>query len=304
MMKVRYALIIILCWKGTIKMNLPNFYIDDIIKRALEEDINYIDLATDYLLDDEDISTASFIAKAEGILCGIDAALRVFTFIDSEVQAEVRVKDGERVEKGDIIAVVSGRTKSILKGERTSLNILQHMSGIATETAKYVQCCKGTNCSVAETRKTLPGLRALEKYAVTAGGGKNHRFNLSDGAMLKDNHIDAYGSLSAAVAALRKKVGHMVKIEVEVRNQEELREALSCGADVIMLDNMTVPEMTECVKIVDETTAGKFRPIIEASGNINLETASDVAKTGVDIISVGALTHSVKAFDISLRIKK
>lgn len=290
--------------KGTFKMNLPNFYIDDIIKRALEEDINYIDLATDYLLDDEDRSTASFVSKAEGILCGIDAALRVFTFIDSEVEAEVRVKDGERVEKGDIIAVVSGRTKSILKGERTSLNILQHMSGIATETAKYVQCCKGTKCSVSETRKTLPGLRALEKYAVTAGGGKNHRFNLSDGAMLKDNHIDAYGSLSAAVAALRKKVGHMVKIEVEVRDQEELREALSCGADVIMLDNMTVPQMTECVKIVDEIMAGKFRPIIEASGNINLETASDVAKTGVDIISVGALTHSVKAFDISLRIKK
>lgn len=285
-------------------MNLPNFYIDDIIKRALEEDINYIDLATDYLLDDDDMSTASFVSKAEGILCGIEAALRVFTFIDSEVTAEVRVKDGERVEKGDIIAVVSGRTKSILKGERTSLNILQHMSGIATETAKYVQCCKGTKCSVSETRKTLPGLRALEKYAVTTGGGKNHRFNLSDGAMLKDNHIDAYGSLSAAVAALRKKVGHMVKIEVEVRDKKELGEALFCAADVIMLDNMTVPQMAECVKMVDEVTAGKFRPIIEASGNISLETASDVAKTGVDIISVGALTHSVKAFDISLRIKK
>ncbi len=285
-------------------MNLPDFYVDDIIKRALEEDINYIDLATDYLLDDEDTSSAMFVAKAEGVLCGIKEALRVFTFIDGDVKTEIHIKDGGHVSKGDVIAEVHGRTRSILKGERTSLNILQHMSGIATETAKYVKCCEGTNCSVAETRKTLPGLRALEKYAVTVGGGKNHRFNLSDGAMLKDNHIDAYGSLTNAVAALRKKIGHMVKIEVEVRNKDELLEALACGADVIMLDNMTAPEMTECVKIVDETTAGKFRPPIEASGNISLETAADIAKTGVDIISVGALTHSVKAFDISLKIKK
>ncbi len=285
-------------------MNLPNFYTDDIIKRALDEDINYIDLATDYLLDDEDMSSASFIAKAEGVLCGIDIALRVFTLIDSDVKTEIRIKDGGKVNKGDVIATVSGRTKSILKGERTSLNILQHMSGIASETAKYVACCEGTKCSVAETRKTLPGLRSLEKYAVTIGGGKNHRFNLSDGAMLKDNHIDAYGSLTNAVAALRAKIGHMVKIEVEVRNQEELREALNCAADVIMLDNMTPAQMTDCVKIVDEVTAGKFRPVIEASGNITLDNAAEIAKTGVDLFSVGALTHSVKAFDISLRIIK
>ncbi|MBR4096406.1 MAG: carboxylating nicotinate-nucleotide diphosphorylase [Oscillospiraceae bacterium] len=285
-------------------MNLPNFYTDDIIKRALEEDINYIDLATDYLLDDEDMSSASFIAKAEGVLCGIDIALRVFTLIDSDVKTEIKIKDGGKVNKGDVIATVSGRTKSILKGERTSLNILQHMSGIASETAKYVACCEGTNCSVAETRKTLPGLRSLEKYAVTVGGGKNHRFNLSDGAMLKDNHIDAYGSLTNAVAALRAKIGHMVKIEVEVRNQDELREALNCAADVIMLDNMTPAQMTDCVKIVDEVTAGKFRPVIEASGNITLDNADEIAKTGVDLFSVGALTHSVKAFDISLRIIK
>ncbi len=285
-------------------MNLPNFYTDDIIRRALEEDINYIDLATDYLLDDEDMSSASFIAKAEGVLCGIDIALRVFTLIDSDVKTEIKIKDGGKVNKGDVIATVSGRTKSILKGERTSLNILQHMSGIASETAKYVACCEGTKCSVAETRKTLPGLRSLEKYAVTVGGGKNHRFNLSDGAMLKDNHIDAYGSLTNAVAALRAKIGHMVKIEVEVRNQEELREALNCAADVIMLDNMTPAQMTDCVKIVDEVTAGKFRPVIEASGNITLDNATEIAKTGVDLFSVGALTHSVKAFDISLRIIK
>ena len=279
-------------------MNLPNFYVDDIITRALAEDINYIDLATDYLLDDEDVSTASFIAKAEGVLCGIDCALRVFTLIDGDVKSEVKIKDGGKVCKGDVIATVTGRTKSILKGERTSLNILQHMSGIASETAKYVKCCEGTKCSIAETRKTLPGLRALEKYAVVVGGGKNHRFNLSDGAMLKDNHIDAYGSLSNAVAALRAKVGHMVKIEVEVRSFEELWEALNCQADVIMLDNMTTEQMAECVKIA----GGKS--VLEASGNITLANAAEVAQTGVDIISVGALTHSVKAFDISLRITK
>lgn len=279
-------------------MKLPNFYVDDIIKRALEEDINYVDLATDYLLDDDDISTANFVAKAEGVLCGIDIAVRTFTFIDPDIKAEIKIKDGGRVNKGDIIATVTGRTKSILKGERTSLNILQHMSGIASETAKYAECCKGTRAHVTETRKTLPGLRGLEKYAVTVGGGKNHRFNLSDGAMLKDNHIDAYGSLTNAVNALREKIGHMVKIEVEVRNEDELREALACKADVIMLDNMTTEQMKKCVEIAD----GKA--VLEASGNVTLERMREIAETGVDIISVGALTHSVKAFDISLRIAK
>lgn len=279
-------------------MNLPDFYVDDIIKRALSEDINYIDVATDYLLDDDDMSAARFVSKAEGVICGIDIAARVFTYIDKDVTFEILVKDGGRVAKGDIIATVSGRTKSILKGERTALNILQHMSGIATETAKYAECCKGTKAHVTETRKTLPGLRGLEKYAVTVGGGKNHRYNLSDGAMLKDNHIDAYGSLTNAVNALREKIGHMVKIEVEVRNEEELREALACKADVIMLDNMTTEQMKKCVEIAD----GKA--VLEASGNVTLANMAEVAATGVDIVSVGALTHSVKAFDISLKINK
>ncbi len=279
-------------------MKLSGFYIDDIIKRALEEDINYIDLATDYLLNDDDMSEAAFVSKAEGVLCGIDIAVRTFKFIDDDIECEIKIHDGEQVKKGDVIAVVKGRTKSLLKGERTSLNILQHMSGIATETAKYAKLCEGTKAHVTETRKTLPGLRGLEKYAVVVGGGKNHRFNLSDGAMLKDNHIDAYGSLTNAVKALREKVGHMVKIEVEVRNEDELKEALACKADVIMLDNMTTEQMKKCVEIAD----GKA--VLEASGNVNLERMREIAETGVDIISVGALTHSVKAFDISLRIVK
>lgn len=279
-------------------MNLPQFITDEIIERALREDINYVDAATDYLLDDDDVSTARFVAKASGILCGIDIAIRVFEMLDKDIQVQINIKDGGKVEKGDVIAVVTGRTKAILKAERTSLNILQHMSGIATETAKYAECCKGTRAHVTETRKTLPGLRAIEKYAVTVGGGKNHRYNLSDGAMLKDNHIDAYGSITKAVEALRSRMGHMIKIEVEVRNEEELREALSCNADVIMLDNMTCEQMKKCVEIAD----GKA--VLEASGNVTLDNMAEVAATGVDIVSVGALTHSVKAFDISLRIDK
>ncbi len=279
-------------------MLLPDFYVDDIIKRALAEDINYIDLATDLLISEEDTSSAEFVSKAEGVLAGIDCALRTYTFVDSDVKCEKLISDGEYVKKGDIIARVSGRTRSILKAERTSLNILQHMSGVATAVNVLVKACEGTRASVCDTRKTLPGLRALEKYAVMAGGGRNHRYNLSDAAMLKDNHIDAYGSITGAVEALRKKIGHMAKIEVEVRNEEELREALSCKADVIMLDNMTPAQMTECVKIADG------RALLEASGNVTAENIAEVAKTGVDIISSGAVTHSVKAFDISLKIMK
>lgn len=279
-------------------MMLPEFYIDDVIKRALSEDINYIDMATDMLISENDVCEAEFVAKAEGILAGIDCALRVFTFIDSGVECGIFIHDGEAVKKGDVIAKVTGRTRSILKGERTSLNILQHMSGVATVTNRLVKACEGTGAMVADTRKTLPGLRALEKYSVWVGGGRNHRFNLSDGAMLKDNHIDAYGSITGAVEELRKKIGHMVKIEVEVRNEAELWEAMNCGADVIMLDNMTPAQMAECVKIA----GGKA--LLEASGNIDESNIGEVAKTGVDIISSGAITHSVRAFDISLKIRK
>lgn len=279
-------------------MLLPEFYVDDVIKRALEEDINYIDLATDLLISEEDTSVAEFVSKADGVLAGIDCALRTFTFVDSSVKCEIFIHDGEKVKKGDVIARVEGKTRSILKAERTSLNILQHMSGVATATNRLVEACSGTKASIVDTRKTLPGLRALEKYAVTAGGGRNHRFNLSDAAMLKDNHIDAYGSITGAVSALKSKIGHMAKIEVEVRNKEELLEALNCKCDVIMLDNMTPEEMTECVKITDG------RAVLEASGNVTIDNVAAVAASGVDIISVGAITHSVKAFDISLKIKK
>lgn len=273
------------------------FYIDDIIKTALLEDINYIDMAADNLLDDSMISTARYIAKASGTLCGIDVALRVFELLGGFTFKKYK-NDGDRLEKGDIIAELTGPTKNLLKGERTSLNLLQHMSGIATMTAEAVEQVKGTAATVTDTRKTLPGLRALQKYAVTCGGGKNHRFNLSDAAMLKDNHIDACGSITKAVSTLRSKIGHTVKIEVETRNLDEVAEALATGCEIIMLDNMDCKTMKKAV----EMTNGKA--LLEASGNITAETIRKVAETGVDIISIGALTHSVKAFDISLKIAK
>lgn len=277
-------------------MELLQFYIDDIIKKALLEDINYIDVTTDYLIDDNAKSTAVFLAKDDGVLAGINIALRVFELLDEKVTYKILKKDGEKIKKGDIIAKISGKTKVLLKGERTALNLVQHMSGIATATNKCVELVAGTNAAISETRKTLPGLRAIQKYAVTVGGGKNHRYNLSDCAMLKDNHIDAYGSMTNAVNALRGKLGHTVKIEVETRNIAELQEALEVGADIIMLDNMTVEMMKQAVKI----TAGKAK--LEASGNITAKNIKQIAETGVDIISLGSLTHSVKSFDISMKI--
>ncbi|MCI5910985.1 MAG: carboxylating nicotinate-nucleotide diphosphorylase [Oscillospiraceae bacterium] len=279
-------------------MNLPMFYVDDIIKRAIDEDINYVDVTTDYLIPDDSVSDAYYVAKDTGILCGIEIAKRVFELVGNDVDFNILINDGSEVKKGDIIARMYGSTKTLLKGERTALNILQHMSGIATATNKCVKLVEGTNAHITDTRKTLPGLRRLQKYAVTVGGGKNHRYNLSDGAMLKDNHIDAYGGITPAVSALREKIGHMVKIEVEVRTLDELKEALAAGADIIMLDNMPCDMMKEAVEI----TSGEVP--LEASGNVTIENIRQVAETGVDIISLGALTHSVKCFDISMRIEK
>ncbi len=278
-------------------MKLPQFYIDDVIKKAITEDINYLDVTTDYLIDESAQTTAYFISKDTGVLCGIDVAMRVFALLDENISFDIHKCDGETVNKGDIIATMKGSTVALLKGERTALNLMQHLSGIATATNRCVKLIEGTNATVAETRKTLPGLRALQKYAVTVGGGKNHRYNLSDAAMLKDNHIDACGGIEKAVERLRSKTGHMLKIEVEVRDFNELEQALKAGADVIMLDNMSCEQMTQAVKII----SGRAK--IEASGNITLENICDVAKTGVDVISLGALTHSVKAFDISMKIK-
>ena len=278
-------------------MKLNQFYVDNLIKEAISEDINYIDVSADYLIPENQRNDSYFVAKAEGVLCGLDIAMRVFTLLDDTFTYTVHKNDGDEVKAGDLIVEFNGKTACLLKGERTALNIIQHMSGIATATNKAVKLCEGTNASVTDTRKTLPGLRALQKYAVVCGGGKNHRYNLSDGAMLKDNHIDAGGGITNAVNILRSKLGHMVKIEVETRNFDEVKEAVEAGADIIMLDNMTNAQMKECVEYIDG------RAKTEASGNITLDNIAEVAKTGVDIISLGALTHSVKAFDISMKMK-
>lgn len=278
-------------------MILPQFYVDDLIKKAIMEDINYIDVATDYLLDENHISESYFVAKAEGILCGIDVAMRVFELLDDTFEYTLHKRDGDKVQNGDLIAEFKGKTVRLLKGERTALNLLQHMSGIATLTNECVKETEGTNATIADTRKTLPGIRTLQKYAVTCGGGRNHRYNLSDCAMLKDNHIDAKGGITPAVKALREKIGHTVKIEVETRTLAEVQEAVNAGADIIMLDNMDNDTMKKAVEIVN----GKA--LLEASGNLTKERIRSVSEIGVDILSIGALTHSVAAFDISMKMK-
>ena len=279
-------------------MILPDFYIDELIKKAITEDINYIDVSSAYLFGDDDRTEAYFVSKADGVLCGIEVALRVFSLLDSTLEYKLYKHDGDEIKEGDLIAEFSGKTLKILEGERTALNLLQHMSGVASMTNAAVKAIEGTGSTIADTRKTLPGLRAIQKYAVTCGGGHNHRYNLSDAAMLKDNHIDAGGGITKTVQALRKKIGHTVKIEVETRNLEEVKEAVEAGADIIMLDNMNLETMQKAVEIID----GKA--LTEASGNVTLENIRTVALAGVNIISMGAITHSVKAFDISMRLKK
>ena len=276
-------------------MQLLPSYVDEVILRALHEDITGMDVTTDFLLSPEHESEAYLMAKDSGVLCGIEIAKRVFDLVGEGVTFTMRMQDGDTVQYGDILAVMHGPTRTLLKGERTALNLLQHLSGIATETRRCVDIIAGTKASIADTRKCMVGIRAMQKYAVRCGGGKNHRFNLSDGAMLKDNHIDACGGILPAITQLREHIGHMVRIEVEVRTLDELREALEAGADIIMLDNMDNDTMKEAVRITDG------RAMLEASGGITHDTLRGVAETGVDIISIGALTHSVKAFDISMK---
>ncbi|MDR3313532.1 MAG: carboxylating nicotinate-nucleotide diphosphorylase [Oscillospiraceae bacterium] len=280
---------------------LPWFQTDEILLRALREDVSYLDLSCESLFAPEHRSTAYLVAKGAGVFCGGEIFLRVFTLIDLGCTGRVLKQDGEAFAPGDRLAELEGATAALLQGERTALNLLQHLSGIASMTARVVRAVEGTNARVTDTRKTLPGLRALQKYAVRCGGGQNHRFNLSDGVMLKDNHIDAAGSIAAAAQMVRRKLGHMVKVEIETRSLEEVRQALAAGADVIMLDNMTPDEMRRAVQLVRQTPGGEKIPL-EASGDITEQTARAVAETGVDILSLGALTHSAAAANISMRI--
>ena len=269
--------------------------VDEIIKNALIEDIGTGDITTIATIPADKIITGKFIAKESGVICGALVVKRVFELIDASVSMQVFLNDGAIVEKGDVIAEISGRAQSILTGERVALNFLQLLSGIATKTRQCVLQVKDTKAMITDTRKTTPGLRVLEKYAVRVGGGRNHRYNLSDGVLIKDNHIKAAGSITAAVTAARSSIPHTLKIEVEVEDFDMITEALGCGADIIMLDNMSIEDMTRAVEIIGG------RALVEASGNMCEKDLLTVAKTGVDIISIGALTHTIRAMDISLR---
>jgi nicotinate-nucleotide pyrophosphorylase (carboxylating) len=274
---------------------LDNLYMDEIIKRVLKEDMPMGDITTDNLIERDSVSRGHIIAKEQGVIAGLDMAERVFKVLDASVNFTRLVKDGDKVKKGEIIAEIKGNTRALLKGERTALDFLQRLSGIATKTSEFCEIVREFPVKISDTRKTTPGLRLLEKSAVRTGGGHNHRFSLSDGVLIKDNHIKAAGSIKKAVQLSRQKIPHTIKIEVETETLEQVREALECGADIIMLDNMSVDMMKEAVRIVDK------KALVEASGNVNLEKVYEIASIGVDIISVGGLTHSAKALDMSLK---
>lgn len=274
-----------------------NPQVEQIITLALNEDIGTGDITTLSTIPEDKNAIGRFVAKEDMIICGIDLAEHIFRRVDPSIEMKANFKDGDAVKKGDVIVVVSGNAQNVLTGERTALNFMQRLTGIATRTHASVAEVAGTNAKITDTRKTTPGLRVLEKYAVRVGGGTNHRFNLADGVLIKDNHIAVSGGIKNAVKNARAIIPHTLKIEVEVETKKQLAEALDAGADIIMLDNMSNELMRECVGIV----AG--RALVEASGNMGEKSLREVAETGVDIISIGALTHTVKAADISLKFQ-
>lgn len=278
-------------------MRLPQIIIEDIVRRALLEDLGHgHDSTTQALIPEGRAGRLVMRAREAGILAGGDISRAAFLLFDSNLQVTIHAADGSTLAKGQEILSVEGSAQSILSAERTALNFMTHLSGIATETAKYVAATAGTKASIVCTRKTLPGLRAVQKYAVRMGGGKNHRFGLDDGILIKDNHIALAGGVAAAIEQARRYGGHMLKIEIEVDTLRQLEEALAHKIDAVLLDNMSTAMLREAVGIIDG------RALAEASGGVTLKTAGAIAQTGVDIISVGALTHSVTALDIGLDI--
>lgn len=269
---------------------------EESVRAALNEDIGFQDITTESIVDEAHRSRAEIMAKQEGMIAGLEVVETVFRLLNPEVEFSTKVKDGDKVNPGQIIAAVYGPTRTLLAGERTALNFLQHLSGIATATARAAELVRGHACRIVDTRKTTPGLRMLEKYAIRVGGGHNHRLGLYDAVLIKDNHIEAAGGITQAVAKVREHVGHMVKIEVEAESLEQVAEVLETKAEVIMLDNMGPELMAEAVKLI----AGKA--MTEASGGITLDNLQTVAETGVDLISLGWLTHSAPVLDISMNI--
>jgi len=271
---------------------------DRIILNALEEDAGQGDITAMAVIPEHHTSRARLVAKEGFVLAGIGYAERVFQLVDTTIKFRTLKKEGKPVRKGDIIATVSGNTRALLKAERTALNLLQRLSGIATLTDKFVTAVKGCPVKITDTRKTTPGFRIFEKYAVKAGGGTNHRFGLFDGVLIKDNHIEAVGSIGKAVKLARQNAHHLMKIEVEAGTLKQVKDTLNAGADVIMLDNMSPDNMKKAVKTIRNFNNAV---IIEASGNMTLDNIRKTAETGVDLISIGALTHSAPSADISMQ---
>ena len=269
-----------------------------LVERSLEEDLGRGDVTTDSLIPPDATGRAVFRSRSPGVIAGLEVARMVYSVADAAVQFDARIADGSSVVPGQEIAVVAGPARALLHGERVALNFLQRLSGIASLTSRYVEAVRGTRARVVDTRKTTPGLRALEKYAVRAGGGFNHRRDLSDAMLIKDNHlavIDRLGlSVGEAIRQAREALPHTLRIEVEVDRLDQIAEVLAAGADIILLDNMAIEELKQAVELIGG------RAIVEVSGGVTLATISDIAKTGVDVISVGALTHSAAALDIGL----
>ena len=270
------------------------FEIERIVRTALIEDIGLGDVTTEVTVAIGTVARAELVAKEDFTLAGLGVAAEVFRSLDPDVKFEKIFADGQSVRKGEVLAWLKGKASVLLQGERVALNLLQRMSGIASLTARYVAEVKGTGASIVDTRKTVPGLRALDKYSVRMGGGRNHRIGLFDGVLIKENHIAAAGGIGAAIDRAKQKLPHTLKIEIETRDLTEVEEALNAGADIIMLDNMSLEQMRQGVDLIAE------KALVEASGGVNLESVRDIAETGVNIISVGALTHSVMAADISM----
>ena len=276
-------------------MKLTNLMIDEIIRRALDEDMPYGDVSTDALFSGEETAGAKLVAKEDGVAAGLMVAARVFNLVDKKTVFTPLVKEGELITKGTVMAQVSGRTASLLKAERVALNFLQRMCGIARKARLMTDLAKANGTVIADTRKTTPNLRILEKYSVSAGGGKNHRFSLSDAVMLKDNHIKAAGGIKNAVVKARKVISHTMTIEVETETLVQVEEAVEAGADIIMLDNMNREDIIKAVALIEK------KAVVEVSGNLTEDNIGNKLVPGVDVMSSGGLTHSVKAMDISMR---
>ena len=273
---------------------LNKFYVEEHVKKALIEDIGYGDITTESLASDTDIFMAELNTRTEGVLCGCEVFKTVYKLLSDDIDIKFYFKDGDSIKKGDKIADIKGNAKALLIGERVALNYLQRMSGIATETNRYQEAIKPYKAKIVDTRKTTPNFRMFEKYSVKTGGGALHRFNLSDCAMIKDNHIKLAGSITNAVAKLKENISHAHKIEVECDTLKQVKEALNCGCDIIMLDNMSIEDMKTACSLING------RAIIEASGNVNLSTVNQIASTGVDIISSSAIVAKAPTLDIGL----